>query len=48
MTKTLVVVAVMLMAFLIGVPVALAAISGAAYSLLTRRITDQRAMISER
>jgi len=42
MTKTLVVVAVMLVAFLIGVPVALVAISGAAYSLLTRRVNPEK------
>ena len=42
MTKTLVVVAVMLVAFLVGVPVALVAISGAAYSLLTRRVNPEK------
>jgi Na+/H+ antiporter NhaD/arsenite permease-like protein len=42
MTKTLVVVAVMLVAFLAGVPVALVAISGAAYSLLTRRVNPEK------
>ena len=42
MTKTLLVVAVMLVAFLIGVPVAIVAISGAAYSLLTRRVNPEK------
>ena len=42
MTKTLLVVAVMLVAFLIGVPVAVVAISGAAYSLLTRRVNPEK------
>jgi Na+/H+ antiporter NhaD/arsenite permease-like protein len=42
MTKTLLVVAVMLVAFLTGVPVAVVAISGAAYSLLTRRVNPEK------
>jgi Na+/H+ antiporter NhaD/arsenite permease-like protein len=42
MTKTLLVVAVMLVAFLIGVPIAVVAISGAAYSLLTRRVNPEK------
>ncbi|HYB42659.1 MAG TPA: anion transporter [Candidatus Methylomirabilis sp.] len=42
MIKTLVVVLVMLVAFLAGVPIALVAIAGAAYTLLTRRVKPER------
>ena len=42
MIKTLSVVAVMLVAFLAGVPVALVAIAGAACSLLTRRVNPEK------
>jgi Na+/H+ antiporter NhaD/arsenite permease-like protein len=42
MTKTLAVVLVMLLAFLAGVPVALVAIAGAAYTLLTRRVNPEK------
>ena len=38
MTKTLIAVVTMLVAFLAGVPIALVAIGGAAYSLLTRSV----------
>jgi len=42
MVKTLVAVGVMLVAFLAGVPIALVAIAGAAYSLLTRRVKPEK------
>jgi Na+/H+ antiporter NhaD/arsenite permease-like protein len=42
MVKTLAVVLVMLAAFLAGVPIALVAITGAAYSLLTRRVKPEK------
>lgn len=42
MTKTLIVVAVMLAAFLAGAPIALVAIAGAAYTLLTRRVKPEK------
>jgi Na+/H+ antiporter NhaD/arsenite permease-like protein len=42
MTKTLVAVAVMLLAFLAGVPIAVVAIGGAAWSLLTRRVKPDK------
>lgn len=42
MTKTIVAVGVMLVAFLAGVPIALVAIAGAAYSLLTRRVNPAK------
>jgi Na+/H+ antiporter NhaD/arsenite permease-like protein len=42
MTKTLAVVLTMLVAFLAGVPIALVAIAGAAYSLLTRRVRPDK------
>jgi len=42
MVKTITVVAVMLVAFLAGVPVALVAIAGAACSLLTRRVQPEK------
>lgn len=42
MTKTLLVVAVMLAAFLAGAPIALVAIAGAAYTLLTRRVKPEK------
>lgn len=42
MLKTLLAVAVMLVAFLAGVPVALVAIGGAAYTLLTRRVKPDK------
>jgi len=42
MIKTLLAVAVMLVAFLAGVPIALVAIAGAAYSLLTRRVKPDK------
>jgi Na+/H+ antiporter NhaD/arsenite permease-like protein len=42
MVKTVAVVAVMLVAFLAGVPIALVAIAGAAYTLLTRRIKPEK------
>ena len=42
MIKTLLAVAVMLVAFLAGVPIALVAIAGAAYCLLTRRVKPDK------
>jgi Na+/H+ antiporter NhaD/arsenite permease-like protein len=42
MIKTLIAVGVMLVAFLAGVPIALVAIAGAAYSLLTRRVKPEK------
>ncbi|HET7342580.1 MAG TPA: anion transporter [Methylomirabilota bacterium] len=42
MIKTLIAVAVMLLAFLAGVPIALVAIAGAAYSLVTRRVKPEK------
>jgi hypothetical protein len=42
MAKTLAVVLVMLGAFLAGVPIALVAIAGAAYTLLTRRVNPDK------
>jgi Na+/H+ antiporter NhaD/arsenite permease-like protein len=42
MIKTVLAVAVMLVAFLAGVPIALVAISGAAYMLLTRRVKPDK------
>lgn len=42
MTKTIVAVAVMLVAFLAGVPIALVAIAGAACCLLTRRVNPDK------
>jgi Na+/H+ antiporter NhaD/arsenite permease-like protein len=42
MTKTVLVVAVMLAAFLAGVPIALVAVGGAAYTLLTRRVKPEK------
>jgi len=42
MVKTLLVVLAMLGAFLAGVPIALVAIAGAAYTLLTRRVRPQK------
>ena len=42
MVKTLAVVAIMLVAFLAGVPIALVAISGAAYTLFTRRVNPEK------
>ena len=42
MRKTVIVVAIMLAAFLAGVPIALVAISGAAYTLLTRRVKPEK------
>ena len=42
MVKTLMVVLVMLVAFLAGVPIALVAIAGAAYTLLTRRVKPEK------
>jgi Na+/H+ antiporter NhaD/arsenite permease-like protein len=42
MVKTVAVVAVMLVAFLASVPIALVAIAGAAYTLLTRRVKPER------
>ena len=42
MIKTLLAVGVMLVAFLAGVPIALVAIAGAAYSLLTRRVKPDK------
>jgi Na+/H+ antiporter NhaD/arsenite permease-like protein len=42
MIKTLIAVGVMLVAFLAGVPIALVAIAGAAYSLLTRRVKPDK------
>ena len=42
MTKTILAVCVMLVAFLAGVPIALVAAGGAAYSLLTRRVNPKK------
>ena len=42
MIKTLIAVGAMLVAFLAGVPIALVAIAGAAYSLLTRRVKPDK------
>lgn len=42
MIKTIIAVAVMLVAFLAGVPIALVAIGGAAYTLLTRRVNPEK------
>jgi Na+/H+ antiporter NhaD/arsenite permease-like protein len=42
MTKTILAVCVMLAAFLAGVPIALVAAGGAAYSLLTRRVNPKK------
>lgn len=42
MIKTMVIVGVMLVAFLAGVPIALVAIAGAAYALLTRRVRPEK------
>lgn len=42
MAKTVAVVAVMLVAFLAGVPIALVAVGGAAYTLLTRRVKPEK------
>src|SRR5262245_13972486 len=42
MTKTVIVVVVMMIAFLAGVPIALVAITGAAYLLLTRRVRPEK------
>ena len=42
MVKTLLVVVIMLGAFLAGVPIALVAITGAAYTLLTRRVKPEK------
>ena len=42
MIKTAAVVAIMLVAFLAGVPIALVAIAGAAYTLLTRRVKPEK------
>jgi Na+/H+ antiporter NhaD/arsenite permease-like protein len=42
MIKTMIAVAVMLVAFLAGVPIALVAIGGAAYCLLTRRVNPDK------
>src|SRR6266849_1122558 len=42
MVKTLGVVLIMLVAFLAGVPIALVAISGAAYTLITRRVKPEK------
>jgi len=42
MIKTVAAVAVMLVAFLAGVPIALVAIAGAAYTLLTRRVNPNK------
>jgi Na+/H+ antiporter NhaD/arsenite permease-like protein len=42
MVKTLIAVATMLLAFLAGVPIALVAIGGAAYTLLTRRVKPEK------
>ena len=42
MTKTILAVGVMLVAFLAGVPIALVAAGGAAYSLLTRRVNPKK------
>ena len=42
MVKTLIAVGVMLIAFLAGVPIAVVAIAGAAYSLMTRRVKPEK------
>jgi Na+/H+ antiporter NhaD/arsenite permease-like protein len=42
MLKTVAAVCVMLIAFLVGVPIALVAIGGAAYSLFTRRVNPEK------
>ena len=42
MVKTMLTVGVMLVAFLAGVPIALVAIAGAAYALLTRRVRPEK------
>jgi Na+/H+ antiporter NhaD/arsenite permease-like protein len=42
MAKTLIAVSVMLVAFLAGVPIALVAIAGAAYCLVTRRVKPEK------
>lgn len=42
MIKTLAAVGVMLVAFLVGVPIAIVAIGGAAYTLLTRRVKPEK------
>jgi Na+/H+ antiporter NhaD/arsenite permease-like protein len=42
MLKTMAAVCVMLIAFLVGVPIALVAIGGAAYSLFTRRVNPEK------
>jgi len=42
MIKTLIVVALMLAGFLAGVPIALVAIAGAAYTLFTRRVRPEK------
>jgi len=42
MIKTLAVVVIMLVAFLAGVPIAVVAIAGAAYTLLTRRVKPEK------
>jgi Na+/H+ antiporter NhaD/arsenite permease-like protein len=42
MTKTILGVCVMLVAFLAGVPIALVAVGGAAYTLLTRRVKPEK------
>jgi Na+/H+ antiporter NhaD/arsenite permease-like protein len=42
MTKTILAVCVMLVAFLAGVPIALVAVGGAAYTLLTRRVKPEK------
>ena len=42
MTKTMLAVCVMLVAFLAGVPIALVAVGGAAYTLLTRRVKPEK------
>jgi Na+/H+ antiporter NhaD/arsenite permease-like protein len=42
MVKTVIVVGIMLAAFLAGVPIALVAIAGAAYTLLTRRVKPRK------
>ncbi len=42
MLKSIAAVAVMLIAFLAGVPIALVAIAGAAYSLFTRRVKPEK------
>jgi len=42
LTKTVLVVCVMLAAFLAGVPIALVAVGGAAYTLLTRRVNPKK------